>query len=451
MIEQNIFKEALSPEITKHLEDIGYKTPTPIQQQTLPSIIEKKDIIARANTGSGKTLSFALGVLNNYDKSKFEIQSLVLCPTRELANQVALEIRKVMKVLHNVKVMTICGGVPYKPQVHSLSHKAHIIVGTPGRVLKHLENDNFKTDRISTLVLDEADRMLDMGFLDDVKKIIEAIPKQRQTLLFSATYPEDIENLANNFMNKALKIDITQEQKKPKINEIFYKSDKKELDVKQVLDLHTPTSSIIFCNRKIECDELADYLESQDIYPLVLHSDLDQRQRDETLVLFENKSYKILICTDVASRGLDIDNVELVINHALPREHAFYTHRIGRTARNEKTGTSVSLIDNYQENFIEEYNEDATIETMKIPSSKYNDQTDYVTLLIFAGKKQKLRRGDVVGSLVNEYGFIFDEIGTISQKDKVSYVALKEEKAKKLKNKEELKIKGKWYHYKYIE
>ena len=435
--------------IASHLHSIGFINPTTIQSETLPFILDKKDIIAKAVTGSGKTLSFSLGVLHNLNPKKFEIQTVILTPTRELANQVANELRRVMKYYHNVKIITLCGGVPYKPQVHSLSHKAHIIVGTPGRVLKHLQNDNFNTNLIDTLILDEADRMLDMGFFDDVKEIIDYFPKERQTLLYSATYPPEIESLADEFMDNAVTIDITEEQTKPKIQEVFYGSNSKNEDLKKLLDLYVPKSVIIFCNMKIECNELADYLESFDIYPLVLHSDLEQRDRDETLTLFENKSYKILIATDVASRGLDVENVELVINHSLPKDFELYTHRIGRTGRNDKEGISVALIDSNQSNFIDEYTNKELIEFPAI-NTKYDDSSLYDTLLIFGGKKQKVRRGDIVGSLTNEYNIDFNEIGMISQKEKVTYVALAYKVAQQFKNKDELKIKGKFYHMKYL-
>jgi ATP-independent RNA helicase DbpA len=449
-LKNNLFTTlGVDEKISSHLQRLGFTHPTQIQKETLPFILEKKDIIAKAATGSGKTLSFSLGVLHNLNPKKFEIQTVILTPTRELANQVANELRSVMKYHHNVKVLTLCGGVPYKPQVHSLSHKAHIIVGTPGRILKHLQNDNFNTHLIDTLVLDEADRMLDMGFFDDVKEIINHFPKKRQTLLYSATYPTQIESLADEFMNEPEIIDITDEQTKPKIQEVFYNSTSKNEDVKNLLNLYTPNSVIIFCNMKIECDELADYLESFDIYPLVLHSDLEQRDRDETLTLFENKSYKILIATDVASRGLDVDNVELVINHSLPKDFELYTHRIGRTGRNEKEGISVALIDGYQSRFVDEYT-DQELQEIGEPTFKYDDSSLYDTLLIFGGKKQKVRRGDIVGSLTNEYNLDFKDIGIISQKEKVTYVALTSKVAQQFKKKDELKIKGKFYHMKFV-
>jgi ATP-independent RNA helicase DbpA len=435
MTQKNIFEQHLRADIVEHLKSIGYLKPTAIQTQTLPYIIEKKDIIARANTGSGKTLSFALGILNNFKKSTFDIQSLVLCPTRELANQVASEIRKVMKVHHNVKVMTLCGGVPYKPQVHSLSHKAHILVGTPGRVLKHLQNNNFNTNLIETLVLDEADRMLDMGFMDDVKKIIEVLPKKRQTLLFSATYPSNIEELASNIMQNPSNIKI-ENQEENKINQLFFQSElhNKKNNILKILDLYTPKSTIIFCNMKIDCDNLADELEEQEIYPLVLHSDLEQKDRDETITLFSNKSYKILIATDVASRGLDIDDIELVINHSLPRDSEVYTHRIGRTARAGKSGHAISLISQNNMLSFEDINIKYNFPLEKeipTPTHKYDDLPEYKTLFISGGKKQKLRAGDILGALTAGIGLDKNDIGKIDIKEFCSYVAIKSNQAKK--------------------
>lgn len=432
--------------IASHLDSIGFANPTAIQKETLPLTLEKKDVIVKAHTGSGKTLSFAIPILKNLDVKKFDIQCVVLTPTRELAEQVANEIRKVMKYLHNTKVITLCGGVPYKPQVHSLFHKAHIIVGTPGRILKHLENDNFSISSIHTLVLDEADRMLDMGFFDDMKTIIDYFPKERHTMLFSATYPNEIEQLAHQFMKSPISIDITDAQVKPKIEELFILSTDKEIDIVNILNRYNPKSTIIFCNQKIECDELADYLESQDIYPLVLHSDLEQKQRVETLTLFENKSYKILIATDVASRGLDVDSVELVINYGLPRDHEFYTHRIGRTARAGSNGTSIALIEEYQKQFLDEYTTNPIITSLEKSKNIYNDKSEFDTILLLGGKKQKLRRGDIVGSLTNEYSLDFKDIGMISQKEKVTYVAINCKVASKFKSIKQLKIKGKMYY-----
>ena len=440
----------LEKDVEEHLFSLGFKLPTPIQEKSLPISLQKHDLIAQAHTGSGKTLAFSLPILNNITPKKFNIQSLVLAPTRELAAQIAIQIRDVLKYHHNIKVIELCGGTPYKPQVHSLSHKAHIIVGTPGRVLKHLQENNFDTQFINTFVLDEADRMIDMGFIEDMKEIISYLPSSRQTLLFSATYPETIKEMANEFMQNPQMIQINEEVNKPQIEEKFIYSNRKYNDIINVLDTYLPQSVMIFCNMKIECDELADFLETQEIYPLVLHSDLDQHERNETLVLFSNKSYKILISSDVASRGLDIEQVDLVINYNLPRDTEFYTHRIGRTGRNNKEGVSVSLIDDMQKPYIDLYNEKAKLETLEQAKQKYNDSADYETYIIYGGKKQKIRKGDIVGSFINEFNLDSKSLGQIDLKERASFIAIQKEHIKNIKAKSQLKIKGKFFRYEKI-
>ncbi|MEA3289384.1 MAG: ATP-dependent RNA helicase DbpA [Campylobacterota bacterium] len=435
----------------ENLSSLGYKTMTPIQESSLPCILEGKDTIGKAKTGSGKTVSFGLGVLNNLDVKKFTIQSMILCPTRELASQVAQTIKQLARYKHNIKILTLTGGVPYKPQVHSLSHQAHIIVGTPGRILKHLSENNFETDDINTLVLDEADRMLDMGFYDDIKEIIDFLPQKRQTMLFSATFQDNIKKLSNTIMDKPEFIEVESTHEQTSIEQVFYdisNCDKSSLVPK--LFEKNQKSIMIFCNTKIQCDELADYLEDQyEIETLVLHSDLEQKYRDETLILFENKSYPILIATDVASRGLDIKDVDMVINYDMPENFEVYTHRIGRTARAGKKGKTINFCDHqeYMDNLNEFLNKDfkllrcEELEDKNIIKLGY----DYSTLYISGGKKLKLRAGDILGALTAGIGLDKNDIGNINILDRCSYVAVKNQSydkafkglnSKKIKNKD---------------
>ncbi len=427
---------------------------TQIQQQSLPITLDNKDLIAQAKTGSGKTASFGIALLNKLNVKKFRIQSIVLCPTRELADQVARELKNIARFKHNIKILTLCGGVPYKPQVHSLSHKAHIVVGTPGRILKHLEEKTFETSNIDTLVLDEADRMLDMGFFDDMMKVIAYIPKQRQTMLFSATYPPSIENLAKDILQKPTKIVVETQHSTNVIEQVFYESnDSEKLDnMLNLFNNFKPASVLIFCNTKIACDDLADDLEDSGLNPLVLHSDLDQRDRNETLVLFSNKSFPILIATDVASRGLDIDDISLVINYDLPNSAEVYTHRIGRTARAGKSGKAVSLVNaNDMEIFEElkyEYNLEQLLQPISIldKEAKYNFTPQWITLFINGGKKQKVRAGDILGALTQGIGLQKDEVGKIDSLDFCSFVAIKSNLAKKAcENLNNTRIKGKYF------
>ena len=330
-----------------NLSSLQYEKMTEIQEKSLPLIIEGHDVIAQAKTGSGKTVSFSLPIILNLDVKHFRVQSLILAPTRELAAQVANELRKLARFRHNVKILELCGGVAYRPQVHSLFHGAHILVGTPGRILKHLSEDNIKCDDINTLVLDEADKMLDMGFLDDINEIISYLPKERQTLLFSATFDEDIKSIASSILNKPKTVQVALKHNENVINEQYYKVDNENKTplISTIISSFKPESILIFCNTKIKCDELADDLYALGFDVVTLHSDLDQKDRDEVLLMFSNKSYPILIATDVASRGLDIDDITHDINFDMPRKADIYLHRIGRTGRAGNKGTAISLVE----------------------------------------------------------------------------------------------------------
>lgn len=433
-MEKNSFKTLhLAKDILQTLDQLDYKYMTEVQEKSLPFILQQKDTIAKAKTGSGKTVSFGLGIINNLDTLSYKVQGLVLCPTRELASQVSLEIKKLLRKKENIKVLSLTGGVPYKPQVHSLRHKAHIIVGTPGRVLKHLKEENLKVEHVNSFVLDEADRMLDMGFYDDIMEIASYLPQKKHTMLFSATYPSNIENLASKITNEAVFIEVESKIEQSGIEQLFYdtRDTQKETLVPRVLRKEFK-SVIIFCNTKLQCEELADFLEDNyQIEPLVLHSDLEQKYRDETLVLFQNKSYPVLIATDLASRGLDIKEVDLVINYDMPENPEVYIHRIGRTARAGTKGEAVSFCDD-MENFDDlvsflgkEYELLDAIELEK--KEAVNPGYDYSTIYISGGKKLKLRAGDILGALTAGIGCHRDDIGKIDIFDRCSYVAIKNE------------------------
>jgi ATP-independent RNA helicase DbpA len=426
----------ISTKTLQNLDSLGFAHMTPIQEKSLPFILDHKDVIAKAKTGSGKTVSFGLGVLNNLDVSRFRIQSIVLCPTRELAGQVAKTLKDLVRSEHNIKILTLTGGVPHKPQVHSLSHQAHILVGTPGRILKHLTEENFSADEINTLVLDEADRMLDMGFTEDINLIIDYLPKKRQTLLFSATYPSTIDDLSKSILNNPIRVEVESTHNENIIAQKFYEieSHQKNAFVLKSFKI-SDKSVIIFCNTKVQCNELADFLEESDIEPLVLHSDLEQKDRDETLILFSNKSYPILIATDVASRGLDIEDVDLVINYDLPFDFEVYTHRIGRTARAGKNGLAVSFVDEKRhfEDLKDFLDKDFPLLTLADIKDKEDVKLGYEfsTLYINGGKRHKLRAGDILGALTAGIGLEKDDIGKINILPTCSYVAIKNDAYKK--------------------
>ena len=434
------------------LTSLGYTEMTEIQSKSLPLILEGKDVIAKAKTGSGKTASFGIGVLNKLNVKRFRIQTMIMCPTRELADQVALELRKIARFTHNVKILTLCGGVPYNPQMHSLSHQAHIIVGTPGRILKHLKEDNFEPQYIETLVLDEADRMLDMGFSEDINEIISYIPKRRQTLLFSATYPENIARLSDNILNNPETIEVESIHEESVIIQDFYKVEeyRKVESVQKILNHSQASCIVIFCNTKIACDELADDLYDAGLSTLVLHSDLDQRERNETLIMFANKSYPILIATDVAARGLDIKDIDLVINYDLPFDNEVYIHRIGRTARAGAKGRAVNLVTNeVQLDELQEYLGSDIVEQdiEKLDNSKkYNMKSEFSTLFINGGKKSKVRAGDILGALTAGVGLDKNDIGKINILDLCSFVAVKKSvEQKALNGLSKGRIKGKYF------
>jgi ATP-independent RNA helicase DbpA len=425
---------------------------TPIQAQALPPILANKDVIARAKTGSGKTATFALGLLNKLDVKRFRVQTLVLCPTRELADQVAVEIRKLARGIHNIKVLTLCGGMAFGPQVGSLEHGAHIIVGTPGRIEEHLRKANLNLDNLTTLVLDEADRMLDMGFQQALNDIVSYMPEQRQTMLFSATYPAKIEKTAQRIMQSPVTIEVQDSHNKESILQTLYQVENNQSRVEAIrllLQAHQPETTLIFCNTKIDTDRVANELRAVGYAALALHGDLEQKQRDQTLVCFANRSASVLVATDVAARGLDIESLDLVINYQIASELEVHTHRIGRTGRAGAQGIACSLYthrENHKIGLLEDYL-DEKFERNNLPDTALLDQPVFyppmVTLHIGGGKKQKLRAGDIVGALTGVDGIPGAAIGRIQVGDNWSYVAVANEHGKTAFNKlNEGKLKG---------
>ena len=301
----------LSPEFLANIESLDYRVMTPIQAQSLPAMLEGRDLLAQAQTGSGKTAAFAIGVLHALAAQTYQTQALVLCPTRELADQVGKEMRRLARAIPNINILILCGGKPMGPQLASLERKPHIVVGTPGRILKHLQQGALTLGGLKVLVLDEADRMLDMGFQEDIMRIIKKAPQQRQTLLFSATYPEEIQSISNSIQNDPVDVRVENLQADNKIKQIFYEIEKGDRNRILVALLHhfRPDSSVVFCNRKQQCQELADDLWQKGFHAMALHGDLEQKDRDQVLVQFSNKSSSILIATDVAARGLDIKDL----------------------------------------------------------------------------------------------------------------------------------------------
>ncbi|WP_084089182.1 ATP-dependent RNA helicase DbpA [Andreprevotia lacus] len=449
----------LLPDFLANLDSLGYLQMTPIQARSLPIILDGHDLIAQAKTGSGKTAAFGIGILSHVNPRFFGIQALVLCPTRELADQVAKELRRLARHIDNVKILSLCGGSPMGPQIASLEHGAHIVVGTPGRIRDHLGRGSIVLNTISTLVLDEADRMVDMGFYDDIAGIVSACPKRRQTLLFSATYPDTIRKESARFLKSPVEIKVESLHDASRIEQRFYEIDDAERNatVGLLLDHYRPQSALAFCNTKIHCRELVAELQAQGFAALALYGDLEQRDRDEILIRFANRSCSVLVATDVAARGLDISTLDVVINVDVSRDTEVHIHRIGRTGRGEDKGMALSLAspgDKKWVKLIEEYQGGPVrwfgLDTLT-PGAAAREPA-MVTLCIAGGKKDKLRPGDILGALTGEVGLTGDSIGKINIAEFLSYVALDRRVARQaLQRLAESNIKGKRYKVRLIE
>lgn len=440
----------LSADMLANLESLGYNEMTPIQAQSLPIILQGQDIIAKAKTGSGKTAAFGIGILAMLDVKKFAIQSLVLCPTRELADQVAKELRRIARATHNVKILTLCGGVSIGPQLGSLEHGAHIVVGTPGRIVDHIEKGSLKLEHVKQLVLDEADRMLDMGFADSLKAVLNACPSERQTLLFSATYPDEIKSISAHCQKNPQEVQVESVHSDVNIEQHFYElreGDAKDVAVQKLLAHFKPQSSIVFCNTKVQCQEVCDLLRAQRINALALHGDLEQRERDQVLVRFANRSCSVLIATDVAARGIDVKGLDAVINVELAHDSEVHIHRIGRTGRAGENGLALSLVapkELGRLNRLEDYlQKPITLENLPESDGVIGIMPEMVTLHIDGGKKDKVRPGDIIGALTKDAGLPFEKIGKIDIFEFSAYVAVHQSIAKQaLQHLQDGKIKG---------
>ncbi|MBT4793092.1 MAG: ATP-dependent RNA helicase DbpA [Halobacteriovoraceae bacterium] len=427
---------SLTHALLDNLDELKFHSMTPIQAQSLGYILENKDVIGQAKTGSGKTAAFGLGILNSLDTSTPKITGLILCPTRELAEQVAKEIRTLARKMKNVKILTICGGVQEIHQEKSLQHGAHIIVGTPGRVLRLLRKNLLDFSYVKTFVLDEADRMLDMGFYDDIRNIEEHLPLKKQTLLFSATYPPEIGQLSQGIQKDAIEVKVDTEHEENIIAQYFYEvarhQDKKEALLK-VLGHYKPDRLIVFCKTKQITDDVAKFLNRHEIFAAAIHGDLGQNERTTVLTKFTNRSLSVLVATDVAARGLDIEDLAAVINFDLPADPEIYIHRIGRTGRAGLKGSAFSFFvakNIYKLESIEDYTQrQYKVEDLNtIELSKYEQVPPMKTMYVGGGKKNKLRPGDLLGAIVGVGKVDSSDVGNISVFNILSYVAIKSDK-----------------------
>ncbi|MDE2276655.1 MAG: ATP-dependent RNA helicase DbpA [Burkholderiales bacterium] len=428
----------LSAAMQHNLQQLGYATMTPIQAATLPLALAGHDLIAQARTGSGKTAAFSIALLMRLVSRRAEtpgqasVQALVLCPTRELADQVTHELRRLARAEDNLKVLTLCGGATMRPQLASLAHGAQVVVGTPGRILDHLARGSLDLAALNTLVLDEADRMLDMGFHDDIAAVARQCPAQRQTLLFSATYPEGIARLSAALMRQPREVKLSQAPAATQIRQRFYevREDERLHAVGLLLDHYRPVGTLAFCNTKQQCRDLVAVLRAQGYVALELHGDLEQRERDQVLVRFANRSASVLVATDLAARGLDIAQLEAVINVEITPEPATHTHRIGRTGRVDAAGWAFSLAS------LDEMGRVGAIEQALGFASEWHPlaeltpaggaplQPPMQTLQILGGRKEKIRAGDVLGALTKDLGLVAAQVGKINVNDYATYVAV---------------------------
>ncbi|MBB3269443.1 ATP-dependent RNA helicase DbpA [Pseudomonas monteilii] len=428
----------LSAAMLANLDALGYASMTPIQAQSLPVILKGQDLIAQAKTGSGKTAAFGIGLLNPINPRYFGCQALVLCPTRELADQVAKELRRLARAEDNIKILTLCGGVSLGPQIASLEHGAHIIVGTPGRIQQHLDKGTLVLDGLNTLVLDEADRMLDMGFFDAIASIIGKTPSRRQTLLFSATYPAGIKQLAADFMRNPQQVKVESLHTDNQIEQRFIEIDPQQRleAVTRVLGHYRPQSCVAFCFTKQQCEDVVAHLTAKGIVAQALHGDLEQRDRDQVLTMFANRSSSVLVATDVAARGLDIDGLDMVINVELARDAEIHVHRVGRTGRAGEKGVAVSLVapaEGHRAQAIEALQK-SPLRWDQLDSLKNKGGEPLLpvmsTLCIAAGRKDKLRPGDILGALTGDAGIPGKQVGKIAIFDFQAFVAVERALAK---------------------
>lgn len=337
----------LSAPIMRAVSDMGFEEASPIQSQAIPIAMTGVDIIGQAQTGTGKTAAFGIPVLEKIDPKLKKLQAIILCPTRELAIQVAEELRKIAKYLHGIKVLPIYGGQEISTQIRSLKAGTQVVIGTPGRVMDHMRRKTVKFTNVHTIVLDEADEMLNMGFREDIETILKEMPEERQTLLFSATMPKPIMDIAKTYQKDAQTIKvIKKELTVPKIEQYYYevKAKNKTEALSRLLDMYNPKLSLVFCNTKKQVDELVEALKGRGYFAEALHGDLKQEQRDRVMKRFRTGSTDILVATDVAARGIDVDDVEAVFNYDVPQDDEYYVHRIGRTGRAGREGKAHTFV-----------------------------------------------------------------------------------------------------------
>jgi len=463
---------SLSEELLKSIGYLGYENPSKVQEQVIPLALEGKDIIVKSQTGSGKTAAFAIPICEKIEIEEKDPQVLVLTPTRELAVQVKEDITNLGR-FKKVRCAAVFGKQPMEMQRKELKQRIHIIVGTPGRTLDHLERENLNTSKIKYLVLDEADEMLSMGFIEQVEAVINKIPSDRITMLFSATLPEKIEALCNKYMINPVKVEINPEKLTvEKIDQRYYEveEDNKLNILKRTLFIENPDSCIIFCRTKENVDQLFNDMKKLKCPCIAIHGGMLQNDRLDAMQRFKKGEYRFLVATDVAARGIDVEDITHVINYDLPLERESYVHRIGRTGRAGNKGVAITFVTPYEKRFLQDIQEYIGMEIPKAnivpwaeavegkeafdeknklkptikPGKAAAINKNITKLYINAGKKKKIRVGDIVGAISNIEGVSADNIGVIDIQDNVSYVDILDGKGKiVLEALRDSKIKGK--------
>ena len=421
----------LSAPLLQALDALGFIAATPVQARCLPVLLDGKDVIAQAQTGSGKTAAFGLPMLSHLHSDQSGVQGLVLCPTRELADQVCSDLRALARFMPNTKILSLCGGISIRPQLASLEHPPHIAVGTPGRIQDLLRRGALDLSAVSFVALDEADRMLDMGFVDAVRQILKQTPRTRQTALFSATYPDAVRELSASFQQDPVSITIQAEQAPPDIQQHLHAVSlrQKPEALRQVLQHHAAERTLVFCNTRQDVRAVTEHLQDSGTPALALHGEMEQRDRDETLVQFANGSCRILVATDVAARGLDIAELPLVIAYELPNEPEVHVHRIGRTGRAGASGLAIALFTEREALRIAKIEAltGMTLQQKPLPSSRSEralPAPQWQTLVIDGGRRDKLRPGDLLGALTGIGQLHAGQVGQIDIFPTRSYVAI---------------------------
>ncbi|MDK2948795.1 MAG: ATP-dependent helicase DeaD [Methanolobus sp.] len=400
-METEFFKDLyLSKEIRKSIREMGFRKATEIQEKCIPVIMEGKDVIGHAQTGTGKTAAFGIPLMEMLEAAERKTQALVVCPTRELAIQVSEELGKLAKYIPEMQILAVYGGAAMESQANGLKNGAQIVVGTPGRIIDHLERGNFHTDDIGIVVLDEADEMLNMGFRDDIEKILNNTPADRQTLLFSATMPGPILKLTDMYQKDPVHIKVVQKKMTvPQVKQYYFevKDNAKQESLRRLIEAENIKSALVFCNTKKEVDKLVIKLRPRG-YPVdALHGDVKQNKREQRMNKFRDEDIGILIATDVAARGIDVDNIEVVFNYDLPHDPEIYVHRIGRTARAGRPGLAYSFVTAKEKAKLESIKEttNSDIEKRELPSNrdiekiKENRVADEIKMLVRRGKLDK--------------------------------------------------------------